>query len=65
MVARLHWPLRLVLVVSSFVLFGMALIVTVPLLSPWNCLAWAMIAAAQAWTVVEAVSLYRSVVRTT
>ncbi|MGY1914401.1 hypothetical protein [Blastococcus sp. SYSU DS0973] len=65
MVARLHWPLRRVLVVSSFVLFGMALIVTVPLLSPWNCIAWATIAAAQAWAVVEAVSLYRSVVRTT
>lgn len=65
MVARLHWPLRRVLVVSSFVLFGMALIVTVPLLSPWNCIAWATLAAAQAWAVVEAVRLYRSVVRTT
>lgn len=65
MVARLHQPLRRVLVVSSFVLFGMALILTVPLLSPWKNIAWAAIAVAQLWAVYRAGRLYRSVVRTT
>lgn len=65
MVARLHWPLRWVLVVSSFVLFGMALIVTVPLLAPWKNIAWAALAAVQFGAVVQAGRLYRSVVRST
>lgn len=65
LVARLQWPLRRILVLSSFVLFGMALIFTVPLLRPWSCIAWAVIAAVQAWSLFEAVSLYRSVTRDT
>ncbi|MGY1673485.1 hypothetical protein [Geodermatophilus sp. SYSU D00710] len=65
MVARLLWPLRWVLVLSSFVLFGMALIVTVPLLSPWKTIAWAVLAAVQLWAAYRAIRLYRSVVRST
>lgn len=63
MVARLLWPLRRVLVISSFTLFGVAMLIAVPLTSPYRWAGWTLVAVVQAWAIVQAVRHYVSVVR--
>lgn len=63
MVARVLWPVRRLLVQSSLVLFGLALVLAVPLVQPWNGWAWSAVAVLQLATLAQAVQIFVSVGR--
>lgn len=61
MVARVLLPVRAILVQTSFVLFGLAFVLAVPLVAPWRGLAWMSLVALQLVTVGQALRLARDV----